>query len=469
MPTPHQATETFPPAVSRRPRFRQPRWLPRLRRPRSWLPRWWLPRSRLARLLTAALLLMAAALGIVVWLTGWHVGADSAVYRAGGLTLLKGEPLYTSSDLTTLPDWVRLPFTYTPAAAALFVPLVLVPSGLVWGVIAVLSVVSLTVVIAVVARPSGVWLPAGTAIVLVLEPVWKTLFLGQINLILMALVVFDVLVLSGRGAGLGRSVGSRGSAGASAGSVGADGSVGSAGERAQGGSRWAGVLIGVAAAVKLTPLIFVPHLFFTGRWKDGLRALGTFVGLEAVMFVVIPGDAWRFWTESVSDPSRVGSVHWIFNQSLNGLVNRASSLAPWSMALAVAVAAVLAVPAVWLVVRWYRRGEQAAALLVTAFYALLVSPVSWSHHWVWAVPLLCLLVVKGRRWWALLVAVLFASQIVMLVPNGGNTEFTWGVGWSVLGNAYVLAAAAAILGLAIRELRLRARTPAPTVQQEPAE
>jgi alpha-1,2-mannosyltransferase len=438
-----------------------------LRHPRSWLPRWWLPRSRLARLLTAALLLTAAVLGVVVWLAGWHVGADSAVYRAGGLTLLKGEPLYTSSDLTTLPDWVRLPFTYTPAAAALFVPLVLVPSGLVWGVIAVLSVVSLTVVIAVVARPSGVWLPAGTAIVLVLEPVWKTLFLGQINLILMALVVFDVLVLSGRGAGLGRSAGSRGSA--SAGSVGAGGSAGSAGERVQGSSRWAGVLIGVAAAVKLTPLIFVPHLFFTGRWKDGLRALGTFVGLEAVMFAVIPGDAWRFWTESVSDPSRVGSVHWIFNQSLNGLVNRASSLAPWSMALAVVVAAVLAVPAVWLVIRWYRRGEQAAALLVTAFYALLVSPVSWSHHWVWAVPLLCLLVVKGRRWWALLVAVLFASQIVMLVPNGGNTEFTWGVGWSVLGNAYVLAAAAAILGLAIRELRLRVRTTAPTVQPETAE
>ncbi|HEY2064231.1 MAG TPA: glycosyltransferase 87 family protein, partial [Amycolatopsis sp.] len=407
-------------------------------------------------------------------------------------------------------DWVRLPFTYTPAAAALFVPLVLVPSGLVWGVIAVLSVVSLTVVIAVVARPSGVWLPAGTAIVLVLEPVWKTLFLGQINLILMALVVFDVLVLSSRGAGSG----SRGAASSSAGSVGVGGSVSaaisagaagavdsagsadtavvagsagamgsleagssgsrasagvSAGERVRASSRWAGVLIGVAAAVKLTPLIFVPHLFFTGRWKDGLRALGTFVGLEAVMFAVIPGDSWRFWTESVSDPSRVGSVHWIFNQSLNGLVSRASSLAPWSMAVAVGVAAVLAVPAVWLVVLWHRRGEQAAALLVTAFYALLVSPVSWSHHWVWAVPLVCLLLVKGRRWWALLVAVLFASQIVMLVPNGGDTEFTWGIGWSVLGNAYVLAAAAAILALSIRELRLRSRTTAPTVQPEPAE
>jgi alpha-1,2-mannosyltransferase len=225
------------------------------------------------------------------------------------------------------------------------------------------------------------------------------------------------------------------------------------------GSRWSGVLVGVAAAIKLTPLIFVAHLFFTGRWKDGLRALGTFVGLEAIMFAVIPHDAWFFWTKSATDPSRVGSVTWIFNQSLNGLVNRASALAPWSFTVAIAVGAVLAVPAVWLVVRLHRRGEWAAAVLVTAFYGLLLSPVSWSHHWVWSVPLVALLVTTGRRWWALAVVALFASEIVMLVPNGGDVEFTWGVGWSILGNAYVVAAACAIVGLAIRELRAGARVP----------
>jgi alpha-1,2-mannosyltransferase len=376
--------------------------------------------------------LLVLGFGVVVWLAGWHLGADSAVYRAGALTLLHGDPLYTRDVLTALPDWVRLPFTYTPAAAPLFLPLALVPSGLVWGVIAFLSVVALMVVITVVSSSPGRasllgrsrWaLPAGTAIALALEPVWKTLFLGQINLILMAFVVLDVLVLSRHG------------------------------------SRWAGVLIGVAAAIKLTPLIFVPHLFFTGRWKDGLRALGTFVALEAVMFAVIPVDAARFWRDSATDPSRVGSVHWIFNQSLNGLVNRATHLAPWSLAVAAGVAAVLAVPAVWLVVRLHRRGENAAALLVTAFYGLLLSPVSWSHHWVWCVPLLTLLVVKARWWAAAAVALLFVSQIVMLVPNGGDTEFGWGLGWSVLGNVYVLAAAAGILGLAARELRLVRRSP----------
>ncbi|MFF1611138.1 glycosyltransferase 87 family protein [Amycolatopsis sp. NPDC058278] len=401
--------------------------------------------ARAGRFLAGGLALLVLAFGVVVWLAGWHLGADSAVYRAGALTLLHGDPLYTRDVLTALPDWVRLPFTYTPAAAPLFLPLALVPSGLVWGVIGFLSVVGLMVVITVVSSsPGGTpllgrswWaLPAGTAIALALEPVWKTLFLGQINLILMAFVVLDVLVLSLRGSADGPSAGKRAS-----------------------GRRWAGVLIGVAAAIKLTPLIFVPHLFFTGRWKDGLRALGTFAALEAAMFAVIPVDAVRFWRDSATDPSRVGSVHWIFNQSLNGLVNRASALAPWSLAVAAGVAAVLAVPAVWLVVRLHRRGEDAAALLVTAFYGLLLSPVSWSHHWVWCVPLLTLLLVKARWWAAAAVALLFASQIVMLVPNGGDTEFGWGLGWSVLGNAYVLAAAAGILGLAARELRLVRRSP----------
>jgi alpha-1,2-mannosyltransferase len=79
--------------------------------------------------------------------------------------------------------------------------------------------------------------------------------------------------------------------------------------------------------------------------------------------------------------------------------------------------------------------------------------VSWSHHWVWAVPLLTLLVVKARWWAAAVVALPFASQLVMLVPNGGESEFGWGLGWSILGNVYVLGAALAIVGLAVRELR----------------
>jgi alpha-1,2-mannosyltransferase len=374
------------------------------------------------------LVLAVFAVGVYVWLGDKHLGADSAVYRAGALTLLRGEPLYNYEALTTLPSWVLLPFTYPPAAALLFLPLVLFPMGLTWGIVGALSVLGLAAVIRVCAGRLSKWwvLPASTAAALLLEPVWKTIFLGQINLILMALIVLDVLVLTRRGGHWG-----------------------------------GGVLIGVAAAVKLTPLIFIPHLFFTGRRKEAARALGTFAVLEAVMFLVIPGDAAKYWTQAASDPNRVGAVHWIFDQSLNGLVSRASELAPWSLPVALAVAALLAVPAVWLVIRLHARGEALGALLVTAFYGLLLSPVSWTHHWVWAVPLIVLLVTKGRRLAAFGVVALFASCVVMLVPNGGDAEFNWGLGLSILGNAYVLFAAVGIVGLAARELRLARKVPIP--------
>jgi alpha-1,2-mannosyltransferase len=98
-------------------------------------------------------------------------------------------------------------------------------------------------------------------------------------------------------------------------------------------------------------------------------------------------------------------------------------------------------------------------LLVTAFYGLLLSPVSWTHHWVWAVPLIVLLVTSGRRLAAFAVPMLSASCVVMLVPNGGDAEFKWGLGLSVLGNAYVLAAAGTIVGLAAGEIRLARKVP----------
>ena len=362
------------------------------------------------RLLAGLLVLAALAVGICAWLAGWRLGADSAVYRAGALTLLHGEPLYTLDRLAALPSWVALPFTYPPAAALLFVPLAALPSGLAWGLVTTASVVSLAVVVRSCTRRALVL----TVLALGLEPVWKTLLLGQINLILLALVVVDVLVRP----------------------------------------RFSGVLVGIAAAVKLTPLIFVAHMFATGGWRDGLRALGTFAGLQALMFALVPRDALNYWTKAAFDPDRIGGVHWIFNQSLNGLLHRASHDAPWSGTVALLVAAVLAVPSLWLVRRLHARGEHLGALLVTAFLGLLASPVSWTHHWVWAVPLLALLVAKRRLRWAAAVLVLFASCVVMLVPNGGTTEFTWGLGWSLLGNAYVLAAALGIVGLAVRELRL---------------
>ncbi|MGH3949821.1 MAG: glycosyltransferase 87 family protein [Pseudonocardiaceae bacterium] len=405
--------------------------------------------------LLSAVPMLAVLAGVVGALLDWRLGVDSAVYRAGALTLLQGEPLYDSTTLGAEPWWALLPFTYPPTAALLFVPLAPFPVQVAWGLLAACSILAMALVIRITIAtlprsPLAVrwWASPARAtllfsvVLLAIEPVWRTVFLGQINLILMAMIVVDVLLVSARP-----------------------------------GSRWGGVLVGIAAAVKLTPLIFVPHLLFTGRRRDAVRAMVTFVALQGLMFLLIPHDAIRFWGHAVSDPGRTGPIHWAGNQSLNGLVNRLSDLAPWSLAVALGIGAVLAGPAMWLMLRFHRRGQALPALLVTAFYGLLISPVSWSHHWVWAVPLIVVLVSRLpqttpgtalRRWLgtAAIVAV-FISCVLLVLPNGRNFELHWGFWQYVLGSAYLLVPTVLALVLVAR-WALRARAARREQTQAPA-
>ncbi|NYI87552.1 alpha-1,2-mannosyltransferase [Amycolatopsis endophytica] len=376
-------------------------------------------------LLLSLVPLLAIVFGVVGWVLDWRLGVDSAVYRAGAITLLHGDPLYDANTLPPEPWWALLPFTYPPTAALLFVPLGILPVQVAWGVLTAISVLAMALVVRVaigsLPTPPAVrrwWSSPARAtllfslVMLGLEPVWRTIFLGQINLILMAVVVLDVLVISTRN------------------------------------TRWGGVLVGVASAVKLTPLVFVAHLFFTGKRREAMRALGVFLGMQLLMLLLIPGDTIRYWTKTISDTGRIGPVHWAGNQSLNGLMNRLTDLAPWASKAAMGVAVLLAIPAVWLMLRFHRRGQALAALLVTAFFGLLASPISWSHHWVWAVPLIVLLVSRlpqttlataWKRWVATgAVVAVFISCVLLALPNGRNIELHWKFWQSVLGNAYIL-------------------------------
>jgi alpha-1,2-mannosyltransferase len=369
---------------------------------------------------------LAVLVGLIGWLLDWHLGVDIAVYRAGALTLLHGDPLYDANTLSDEPYWALLPFTYPPSAALIFVPLAFLPLEVAWGVLTAVSLLAMALVIRVAigslpkpAEDGPRWWasPARSTLVfslafLGLEPVWRTIFLGQINLILMAMIVLDVLVITQRN------------------------------------SRFGGILVGVASAVKLLPVIFVAHLLFTGRWKDALRALGTFVALQGLMFLIIPRDAARYWTYTLPDTGRIGPIHWAGNQSLNGMMNRLTDLAPWASKAALGISALLAGPAVWLMLKFHRKGQNLAALLVTAFFMLLASPVSWSHHWVWAVPLIVLLVSRlpatapataWKRWLgAAAVLGVFVSCVLLILPNGRNIELHWKIWQTILGNAYIL-------------------------------
>ena len=380
--------------------------------------------------LTVALFAVPAGVllaGIVSWLIDWRLGVDSAVYRSGAIALLTGEPLYDNDFLSSEPPWARLPFTYPPTGALLFVPLALFATQVSWGVLGALSLLALALVVrtAIQVLPTRpTWLtPARTTVLVTvlalgIEPVWRTLFLGQINLILMALVVVDVLVL-------GRS------------------------------RYFGGVLVGVAAAVKLTPLVFVPHLWFTGRRMDAVRAVVTFAVLQLVIFAIIPHDVRKFLT--VTDPERTGPTFWAGNQGLNGLVQRLSDLSPSSNEIAIGIGVVLAIPAFVIARRFHRAGQPLPALLVTAFFGLLFSPVSWSHHWVWVVPLLVYLLSRLPdqlpHGWARVkalsgvgsIVLVFASCVLLIMrtsdpnrPAGEKPELEWTPPEVVLGSAYLL-------------------------------
>jgi len=367
--------------------------------------------------------------GVVSWAINWRLGVDSAVYRSGAVALLTGEPLYDHMSLSAEPSWARLPFTYPPTGALLFIPLALFATQISWGLLGALSVLALALVVRVAiqnvpTRPA--WMtPARTTVVVTvlalgLEPVWRTLLLGQINIILMALVVVDVLLLK-------RS------------------------------RHFGGVLVGIAAAVKLTPLIFVPHLWLTGRRKDAVTAVVTFGLLQLLIFAIIPHDFARFWSVAVTNPERTGPTFWAGNQSLDGLVLRLTDLAPWALAAAIAIGAVLAVPAVFLVRRYHRAGQPLTALLVTAFFGILLSPVSWSHHYVWVVPLVVLLLSRLPdrlpEGWARVralsgigaVVLVFASCVLLIMrtsdpnrPAGEKPELEWTPPEVLLGSAYLL-------------------------------
>ncbi|AGM08976.1 alpha-1,2-mannosyltransferase [Amycolatopsis keratiniphila] len=347
------------------------------------------------------------AIALIWWLSGTPLGVDSAVYRAGGSAVLHGEPLY--DHLTALPGWApELPFTYPPFAALLFVPLTALPAQWCWGLLAIAAAPSLHVAL----RPftERAYLPLLLLGAFALQPVWQTIGLGQVNLLLMAVVVADVLLLRE--------------------------------------SRFRGIGIGLAAAVKLIPLIFIVHLVLVRRFADAARALAAFLGATTLAFVVLPKDSVRYWTSAIFNGHFAEMKGWVGNQSWQGFVARTLPEGGVATVLIGCFGVLCAGVMMWLVRRLHRAGDDPGALLVTAGCALLVSPISWTHHWVWVVPALGYLC--ARRPAMGMAAVVFTGWTVAVVPGGGGTERTWNLGQAVVGNAYLIAALALLFVLGRR-------------------
>jgi alpha-1,2-mannosyltransferase len=200
-----------------------------------------------------------------------------------------------------------------------------------------------------------------------------------------------------------------------------------------------GIGVGIAAAIKLTPAIFIVFFLLAGRTRAALVAAGTFVGCGLIGFLVAPSASARYWVHLFYDTKRVGAPY-ISNQSPYGaairLAEGASHIGHWWLvvplvfgAAGLAVAVVLA-----------RRDDWLGAATVTGTAGLLVSPISWAHHWVWILPALVLLVRGGKRIAAAVGYLVFAVAPFWFTPHSGRPD-EYGFHWLVtlVANCYLIA------------------------------
>ncbi|MFG2489471.1 glycosyltransferase 87 family protein [Streptomyces caniferus] len=302
------------------------------------------------------LFVAAAAMLLLVWVPAClRPGmVDLRVYRSAAPHLFGGDLYAFRLDLPG-PDLFPLPFTYPPFAALLFLPLSWVPWPPVSAVWTAASILALCVLVHCCLRMADPAAPAArhrrrvllwSAALLWTEPVAVTLALGQINLLLAAGVAFAVERRSAAAAGLG---------------------------------------VGLAAGVKLVPAVTGLYFLAHRRWSAAGWSAVAGAATVAAGWWAAPGAAAEFWLHAVSDAARVGPVGSVLNQSVRGALSRTLghdagwSAAWWACAVPAAVLATAAV------VRTVRRADPLGALLAVQLLGLLLSPISWCHHWVWTV------------------------------------------------------------------------------------
>jgi alpha-1,2-mannosyltransferase len=358
---------------------------------------------------------------------------DLDVYRIGSRAWLSGSHLY--GQLPRTMSGARLPFTYPPLAAIVLVPLTLVPMAVAGALLTAASVGLLALVLRSCLRsldqpgdPSSPWAVCWLLpLALALEPVRNTLDYGQVNILLMALVAADCLAPS---------------------------------------ARWPrGSLVGLAAAIKLTPAAFVLFFLLRRDWRAAGMAAASFLAATGLGFVLAWHDSVQYWTRTVYDASRVGGLSYAANQSVVGVLARLGLSHP-ALAEVWLVVAVVVVGAACVGMRRSFAGSQdCMALSLNAFAGLLISPISWSHQWVWCVPALVAMAAAGLRQRALIPLAATAAGIVIFVagpqwwfPRGHLRELDWSTWQQIVGSAYVGFAAIILVVAAVGVPRLVVRS-----------
>ncbi len=330
------------------------------------------------------------------------------MYIRGAAAVLHHEPLYGVGVQGQ-------PFTYPPFAALVFIPFELLGNvGARW-VLTTASIGCYLLVVVLCARRLHMNVAAAAMVGLAgltFEPFARNILLGQINIVLAAMVVVDCFVVP---------------------------------------RRYRGMLIGIAAGIKIVPGAFILFLLLKKDWSAALRLLVAFAVTVGLGAVFAPHDSWEYWSGSFFDLPRFGADAVIRgdNQSLTGVVMRLShDVSPpaiVTMLLSVGVMGLGLVAAK----RQIDAGNDVSGLVSIALASLLASPISWTHHWVWIVPALLVLVQAGHRIAAGLVGSIFVIGPMWFIPRGDLLELSHNWWQAAAGVSYVIVGLAFLIFMAV--------------------
>ncbi|PKV81776.1 alpha-1,2-mannosyltransferase [Nocardia fluminea] len=367
---------------------------------------------------------------------------DLQVYRLGIEAMRDGADIYGQLPKTTIG--IGLPFIYPPFAAIALAPFALLPWGAAKVLYVVVSIAAVAWTLYLVARryhpnrKQAALLVTACALPLamLLEPVRSTIDFGQVNLLLMVLVATDCLLPKTRYP--------------------------------------RGMLIGLAAAIKLTPAAFVLYFLVRKDYKAAATAAGTGAIATIASFALLPTESTRYWFGGLGNVSGLSGSAFHTNQSIQAVMARLHITGLPFDALWLVLGALLLV----LVVAAMRKAADAPAIALSlnAVFTLLVSPISWSHHWVWIAPALLAMVCHARTlpvssargWYAttVVVAAVFVIAPHSFLPDGERRETSWTWDQHIIGDTYVWLAVGLVVLFLVTGRRQAPTAQAPTAVEE---
>jgi alpha-1,2-mannosyltransferase len=346
------------------------------------------------------LLLQLAALAALGY-AGWRVlgstvyRIDIDVYRMGGQAWLDGHSLYSPDVKFHTPIGLNLPFTYPPLAAVIFAPFAWLGMPAASVTITLITLVLLLVSTMIVltrldvwttsrAVPGPAWLRRWWLTALLVawatlywEPIQANFAFGQINVVLMTLVIAECVPRH---------------------------------------TPWPrGMLLGLGIALKLTPAVFLLYFLLNRDRRAVLTSLASVLAAVAAGFALAWRDSWEYWTHTVRNTDRIGSASLNTNQNIAGGLARLGlddhqRFLPWVVACFLVLGLT-----VWAARRALAAGEPVLAVICIALFGLAVSPVSWSHHWVWMLEAVIVTTVLAWRRRNLALAVVSAAGVAAMV------------------------------------------------------